>query len=97
MFWYVSTLWNVLTLCALNFSIFVVFHNEGKIVSGWLTQWEAILHGIGVREEDSVEWKTGSLDWVFVHFYQINNINYIKSLTKYKLNLALSLINTKSF
>ena len=52
---YLYTLSNLLTFCALNFSVFVMFHDEGKVVSGWLTQWEAVLHGIGVREKDSVE------------------------------------------
>jgi len=59
---------------ALTFSlgflaILVSLHEEGQVVSLSAASGEASLDHLGVGEEDPVEGKTGSLDWVFVHFY----------------------------
>jgi hypothetical protein len=35
--------------------------------------WETFVDHFSVGEEDAVEGKTGSLDWVLVHFSFINN------------------------
>ena len=57
-----------LTLSFDFLAVLELLHQEGEVVSLWITLWEAFLDHLGVGEEDSIEGETGSLNWVFVHF-----------------------------
>lgn len=59
--------WYRLTFSFDNFTVLVGFHVVSEVVSGCSGLWEASLNHLGVGEQDSVERKTGSFDWVFVH------------------------------
>ena len=64
-----SALDNVLTLVGDDFAIVISLHGELEIVLVTLNAWEALRNHLGVGEQDSVEGKASSLDWVFVHFF----------------------------
>ena len=51
------------------FAVLVSLHGEGEVVSSVNGCWETLLNHFGVGEQDSVEGKASSLDWVFVHFF----------------------------
>ena len=56
-------------MSGLFFSVFELLHEEAEVVPLGVGGGEDALDHLGVREEDAVEGKTGSLDRVFVHLF----------------------------